>query len=118
MDNKELLEYNELCAAFLDWYYENGSWFKLQKFRGGVVAVKCCDKLEFNSDWNSIMQIIDAIEQIGYKFNISHQDCLIEEENSFIIVKHTIKDNTKKQMVIQAIRDFLILHKNNKIKIK
>lgn len=63
---EEILAYNKRCAEFLEWYYENNKWLKLEPLNGGVIAVLKCNSnidLKFHSDWNWIMEVVEAIEK-------------------------------------------------------
>jgi hypothetical protein len=86
MKKKEILEFNKKCAEFLggenhpilipyvsEW---DDMWFDSIKYPNfqnsdGSSMWKLQD-LKFHSDWNWIIEIIEAIENIGYATRIDH----------------------------------------------
>jgi hypothetical protein len=126
---EEILEYNKRCAEFLG--LKRGWWISQQKpltddkkqwwdidektFLGTRVYY---DKdLLFHSDWNWIMEVVEAIEKLRYLVVIQSNFCQIQEvgkkENSFspriIAYQEAL---TKKEAVVQAINQFLIWYNN------
>ena len=138
MIDQEILEYNKRCAEFLGWKYsqnydcyddycfewdkrEDGVWYKEEnlvlnpksyhQYYVKVDGVCLSDyeyTLKFHSDWNFIMDMVEAIEKLGFNFNIYHQDCIISRNKKWIVVTHAIKVKTKKDAVVQSINEFLI----------
>lgn len=175
MTQKEILEYNKLCAEFLgckidynvaDWskhddksltehwnnndftyvhtpkgkglpWYEvkhRGEFYQLftdftyQKlkesdielggsYNGAYYELK---DMQFHSDWNWIMNIVEAIEELknkdGYRFQLLIQDshCVIEESNKIFDSNQRVYASTKKEAVAKAINKFLIWYNENK----
>ncbi len=117
MTQEEKIEYNENCTKFLGWKYAPKTSIHFPK--GVWVDLKglghCAEKgLKFHSDWNWIMEVVEAIEKLGFQFNIYHQDCSIGKDKKFIVVTHATKVKTKKEAVVHAINQFLIWYNENK----
>jgi len=135
MIQKEILEYNKRCAEFLganiqddseriyidkmkddDMMFHNMS-VNLGTYEwNGTTNIHYIpfDMLEFHSDWNSIMEVVEAIEKLGFNFNIFHEDCLIKKDRKYVIVTNATKIKSKKEAVVQAINQFLIWYEQNK----
>lgn len=147
MNSKEIIEYNERCANFLNYkfsqnyenfddYYsewvkmDDGVWYKDEDFVkkqnssiyyvkvDGVVLKKYNYLLKFDSDWNWIMEIVEAIEKLGLNFKIGSYWITIETIESEIMWKslniphsQLTDDFNKKEAVINAINQFLIWYK-------
>ena len=71
----------------------------------------CVAKLKFHSDWNWIMEVVEAIEKIYHiqGVEINGNCCLIK---TYTFHKH--RSETKKEAVVQAINKFLIWYNKNK----
>ena len=128
MTQEEILEYNKRCAYFLDWkYIEDGDiWNPGISYNYSFIYT---DNLQFHSDWNWIMEVVEAIEKLEFATKIDHDYCISnhgcdrceidtkqnalfqdedrEEPIVFVLTK------TKKEAVVQAINQFLIWYKNN-----
>ena len=70
MNQQEILEYNKRCAEFLgdegmqEICSDNGHHYP------------SIDEMKFDSDWNWIMEVVEAIEKKGY-------DVFINEESTW-----------------------------------
>lgn len=68
MTEKEILEYNKKCAEFLGFKYKNQSKFWAiypldnNSYLRQLGYVRM-DNLKFHSDWNWIMEVVEAIEK-------------------------------------------------------
>jgi hypothetical protein len=122
--NKE--EYNKLCAEFLGaveyvpkaWYYFSRyrrHWFFPSRFEPNRFTTKM---LRFDSDWNWIMELVEAIPQKvqGINISIHPNSCLITDtgvrgqlslDASKNIVRVLDAKNSK-EAVVQAIWEFLL----------
>ena len=118
MTQEEILEYNKMCAEFLGWTIDQDEIL--------TVPEECKVKpqiywpayknLLFHSDWNWIMEVVEAIEKL--KFNVRITIACIKIENAFdndsnlspIYKFHSIQGEfeSKKEAVVQAINQFLI----------
>lgn len=115
---QEILEYNKRCAEFLG--LKKGWWIHQEKpltddkkqwwdidgktFLGTRVYY---DKdLQFHSDWNWIMEVVEAIERLNYTFIIDNQHCYWYKE--YIKEAKSGLGASKKEAVVQAINQFLI----------
>jgi len=74
-----------------------------------------------DSDWNWIMEVVEAIEKLGYESLIGGSEYYYPEKGmryiqSFIKDDITIyqEAKTKKEAVVQAINQFLIWYNNQK----
>lgn len=96
MTQEEILEYNKRCAEFLG--MDNDA-FLLEKQIEKNTAI--CH-LNFHSDWNWIMEVVEAIV-IYYKDKEIPQIHLLNQPIF-----------TPKEAVVQAINQFLIWYEQNK----
>lgn len=118
MTQKEILEYNKRCAEFLEWElqpitalhnFREGSW----KGKNGINHFD----LKFHSDWNWMMEVVKAIEKLGYvssiyKNGVEHcSGFLKDKEVSWIVLSKAL---VKEEAVVQAINKFLIWYNENK----
>jgi hypothetical protein len=118
---EEINQYNEKCANLIcaefdleDYRYTFQQELVDTEYTLSKSKRHHREQLCFHSDWNWIMEVIEAIEKLGFNFNIYHQDCLIEKDKKFIVVTHATKLKTKKEAVVSAINDFLIWYNENK----
>ncbi len=112
MTQEETLEYNRRCAEFLGWTNLNDESFPeyLDKF-GNFYPFK---ELQFDSDWNWIMIVIEAIEKLGFNFD-SYNPIDIGKDGFYefniwnrINPEIEGRGNTIKEAYINAINQFLI----------
>lgn len=136
MNKQEIENYNRLCADFLGWeqyldvnerFY--GNWkpnTTLEKPWGIRV-----ERLFFDSDWNWIMEVVEAIEKNKYLLDkerpyyltIDNNYCGIffnrwnDKGKDFNGTKQivSIKGNSKKEAVVEAINQFLIWYNSKKL---
>ena len=132
MKQEEILQYNKRCAMFL------GYKILSKPYKGAVTVQEGCynpmflhDRIEgeswyvypeFHSDWNWIMEMVEAIEKL--KFNVRITIACITIENAFdndsnlspIYKFHSMQGEfeSKKEAVVQAINQFLIWYEQNK----
>jgi len=120
MNEKEILEYNKRCAEFLGWKNLNDDSFpEYVNPLGDFYQLK---ELKFHSDWNWIMEVVEAIEKL--KFNVRITIACITIENAFdndsnlspIYKFHSMQGEfeSKKEAVVEAINQFLIWYEQNK----
>ncbi len=110
MTQEEILEYNKRCAYFLGWkYIEDGDiWNPGISYNYSFIYT---DNLQFRSDWNWIMEVVEAIDKIQHtQVDILGKYCRISSKG--IDFKGSSKED-KKEAVVQAINQFLIWYKNN-----
>lgn len=120
MTQDEILQYNKRCAEFLGFKYHKGSEYWTTMLWGG--AGFTLRKMKFDSDWNWIMEVVEAIEKL--KFNVRITIACITIENAFdnnsylcpIYKFHSMQGEfeSKKEAVVQAINEFLIWYEQNK----
>ena len=119
MIQEEILEYNKLCAEFLDaiyseaaeaWGFGNAKNIGSKMFHGvmyhNVIEAQRFEKeLKFHSDWNWIMIMVENIvEKTKFK---TIDECSEDEWYATIGVTR-LPITSKKEAVVQAINQFLI----------
>ena len=119
MTQQEILEYNKRCSEFL-WpdakkEYESGEIeIKDGIFKKGMLIFGHFHLMKFHSDWNWIMEVVEAIEKLGYKFqlgwNITALISLVTNTPAKIAF---IESENRKEAVVQAINKFLIWYNEN-----
>jgi hypothetical protein len=131
MTQEEINNYNRLCAEFLGFKYKNQAKFwaiypldnssYLRKL--GYVRM---DKLEFHSDWNWIMEVVEKIKYIednqekffGEEYYLIHFEIdLLNGVDLFIDKKRLFSQSAfgegqLKEAVVKAINQFLIWYNN------
>lgn len=135
MTQEEILQYNKRCAEFLGaiysdcaeaWGFGNAKNIGSKMFHGvmyhNVIQAERFEKeLKFHSDWNWIMEVVEAIEKLGYESLIGGSEYYYPEKGMRYI-QCFIKDEiniyqeakTKKEAVVEAINQFLIWYEQNK----
>ena len=126
MTEKDILEYNKMCAEFLG--LKNGWWISQQKpltddkkqwwnisgstFLGTKVYYN--KDLQFHQDWNWIMEVVEAIENLfdgDMLVEISDESCYMGYHKKYEMYTTM---STKKEAVVQGINKFLIWYYKNK----
>jgi len=113
MKEFNLEEYNKLCADFMGMKYASERRFN--KDTGWVYSARALDM--FHSDWNWIMEVVEKIEQLGYRFNMSNFDGNYAEIRSGSCTDEKISDSSvldkefisKKEAAVQSIWEFLTI---------
>lgn len=121
MTQEEILQYNKMCAEFLNLRRdEEVAIYKLNAYP--------YEYLRFDSDWNWIMEVVEAIENIEIKGQYIYSvqprgaTCEIKCSNqyslAFDVQMPCIYEiaKSKKEAVVQAINQFLIWYNQNEIK--
>ncbi len=107
MTQEEIIQYNKRCAEFLG---DEGMEIICSDNGFHYPSI---DEMKFDSDWNWIMEVVDAIEKKGYEIDIFSncvEICDTPDEN--YITEAVGK--TKKEAVVGAINQFLIWYEQNK----
>lgn len=116
LPKQEILNYNKRCADFIKLDL-SGAGFPYGYFYNGIFYE--IHEMKFHSDWNWIMEVVDAIEKLdNFYVQIEESACYIydiskftdEQCNPFILCD--LKLSSKKEAVIQAINQFLIWYNN------
>ena len=128
MTQKEILEFNKICAKFLMtnndfiniYYFPQFGHYKISYGEPYYEEAFRIDEMKFHSDWNWIMEVVEAIEKLDdFYVQIEENACYIydiskfdnEQTNAFI--KVDINTTSKKEAVVQAINQFLIWYNEN-----
>ena len=110
MTQEEVLQYNKMCAEFLNWESLSPKtkycyWKFPQELcftlRAGEPVHS--NNLLFHSDWNQIMEVVEAIA-VYYKDKEIPQIHLLNQPIF-----------SSKEAVVQAINQFLIWYNENKV---
>ena len=94
---------NKLIAEFIGYkeYVNEGA---IQLYIKDKV-VKSIGQLDFHSDWNWLMQVVEKIESLGYRVTIVRHICRIDlTEESKLIISEDIK---KIEAVYTACLEFI-----------
>lgn len=119
MNQEEINKYNHRCAEFLGFKYKNQAKFWAiypldnNSYLRQLGYVRM-DELKFHSDWNWIMEIVKAIEKLGYFVMINKWTSVYtgkEKEGERVQIT-TIEGKNKKLNTVQAINQFLIWYNN------
>lgn len=142
MTEQEILEFNIKCAKFLKWYrelYEGVDIIEISSnelidyLPSNIYGRTMNGKYQFfpslckfHSDWNWIMEIVEAIEKTYDDFHgffgvhISSNGCTIQgtklrtsPENFHPAYFNSVTSETKKESTILAINLFLIWYEQN-----
>ena len=123
MTQEEILDYNRRCALFIggkqakdtlpfvkERLNENDYWLP-------IFGIKSLNQMKFHSDWNWIMEVVEAIEDLDIvaSFQIEQPTIYIwksSEESTFEYIEVNIFTMSKKEAVVQAINQFLIWYNN------
>lgn len=108
MIQQEILDFNKRCAEFLGKEYsDNRIVTPYTHFSGQNPTGKVWEECRYHSDWNWIMEVVEAIEKLDYDVVIAKTSCSIWIGGTSY--SGSSKDcKTKKEAVIQAINQFLI----------
>jgi tRNA G46 methylase TrmB len=127
MTQEEILKYNKRCAEFLGYelitpqmrkrpeQWNDNSYWEHKDKANVHTSKKVLGRdgyLEFHSDWNWIMNVVETIEKLGYEIDIFSncvEICDTPDEN--YITEAVGK--TKKEAVVQAIYEFLKFYNLN-----
>ncbi len=115
MTQEEILDYNKRCAEFLgysnpvtdkDFYFVE----KEEHNKNSIIPklLELNFEKRFHSDWNWIVEVVDAIEGKGFDVCINSCVCRVADvgENRFEDIE-TFVHNNKKEAVVEAINKFL-----------
>jgi hypothetical protein len=108
MTQEEIDNYNCLCAKFLGWVYNEQTNFWNEDMRHDFSFLEDYD-LKFHSDWNWIMEVVEAIKNTTNPRE--HSDTTFSTLR-FEIQTHLGRAN--KEAVIETINQFLIWYNENK----
>lgn len=123
---QEEIEYNKKCAEFLGWHSEavihdanpkhpnlSEEYFRVPDDIISPFRWLKPRHMEFHSDWNWIMEVVEAIEELDVvaSFQIEQPTIFIwvsSEDSTFKGIEIDINIMSKKEAVVQAINQFLI----------
>ena len=103
---------NKLIAEFLG-YIDNGC-----SEEGFLIDPKtnydiCIDSLQFHSDWNWLMQVVEKIEMLGFIFSIKKNWAKITKDKIALVVRWE-EDKNKIEAVYNASLEFIKWYNENK----
>lgn len=119
MTQEEIVDYNKRCAEFLGFKYHEGSEYWTTLLWGGNGFT--LRQMRFHLDWNWIMEVVEAIEKLGYE-SLTGGSEYYYPEKGMRYIQSFIKDDitiyqeakTKKEAVVQAINQFLIWYNDTR----
>lgn len=112
MTQEETLQYNKRCVDLLPFNYRNQSKYWIiykyndNSFFGKNRRYLAVNNLKFHSDWNWIMEVVEAIEKKAW---VNIKGCAVD-----ISTIVNLNAPTKKEAVVEAINQFLIWYEQNK----
>lgn len=119
MTQQEIIEYNKRCAEFLG----DEGMQKICSDNGHHYP--SLEEMLFHSDWNWIIEVLKFITKIGYNWELIDFNGTVEEVNFMKCsifdldfdnrIKFVFESSDEKEAVVQAINQFLIWYKENKI---
>jgi signal recognition particle subunit SEC65 len=130
MTQQEILDYNKRCTEFLGFKCSVNEQYELPKMMTfppknnsnlcHTAKICCINDMQFHSDWNWIMEVVEAIEKLGYESLTGGSEYYYPEKGMRYIQSFIKEDiniyqeaKTKKETVVQAINQFLIWYNEN-----
>jgi len=111
MTQEEILEYNKRCAEFLGYVNTTPTDkdFNIYENKDGKMLEVM--SMVFHSDWNWIIEVVEAIERIGETSN--KYGVLVDITTTHVRIGNFLVDlkltpMPKKEAIVQAINQFLI----------
>jgi len=105
---------NKLILEFLNTDVNNDGTYELPQFgtirpNGDFKTSFTAEQTKFNKDWNWLMQVVDRIEDLGYRVGINGISCTISELlNDEPIISLVLGDRKQKiSLVHSAVVDFI-----------
>lgn len=123
MSQEEILEYNKKCAKFLKLNIDE-YWVKFEKDMPSSIRMTYSkthhiEQLQFHSDWNWIMELVEAIEKLENTEFFMEWFCLNgsniglykrHKQNGSTLWEYIARFSnikTKKEAMVEAINQFL-----------
>lgn len=113
MTQQETLEYNKRCAEFMGYKCSINGQYELPNMMTfppkkksnlcHTAKVCCVEDMQFHSDWNWIMEVVNTIEKVAW---VNIKGCAVD-----ISTIANLNAPTKKEAVVEAINQFLISQK-------
>ncbi len=114
MTQEEILQYNKRCAEFLG--MDNDAFLLAKQIEKNTGICH----LKFHSDWNWIMEVVEAIEHKtieGYPYRFETKNGYVwflnELADKDSIIIQTEINSSLKEAVVEAINQFLIWYNEN-----
>jgi hypothetical protein len=127
MKQEDVLEYNKICADFLGLKFDGIMYrnsYEIMSFFPYLDYSRYPNELVFHSDWNWIMEVVEAIEKLydsNIYFKISWNNITIGIATQYELAYETgfegveiHREGNKKEAVVKAINQFLIWYNENK----
>lgn len=129
MTQQEIIKYNKRCAEFLGHtFYDKQISFGRSENPEPTILPNFVlinkkeyqlPQLQFHSDWNWIMKVVEAIEKLNnFYVQIEESACYIydilkfNDEQCNPSISCDLSLNSKKEAVVHAINQFLIWYNN------
>ena len=105
-------ENNKLIAEFINLNFYKSFWYKSNIATEKQICKE--NNLQFHSDWNLLIEVVEKIESLGYRIEIVKHICRIYLSNKETII---ISENTPKiEAVYNAVVEFIKWYNNqNKV---
>lgn len=107
---------NKLIAEFLG-YIDNGCSEEGFLIDPETNYDVCIDSLQFHTDWNWLMQVVEKIETHGFTFDIKKNWSCITRKGERIVIRWE-EDNNKIEAVYNACVEFIKWYNENSAKEK
>ena len=105
---------SKLILEFLNTNINNDGTYELPKFgtirpNGDFKTSFTAEQTKFKTDWNWIMEVVDKIEDLGYRVGINGISCTVSELlNDEPIISLVLGDRKQKiSLVHSAVIDFI-----------
>lgn len=117
----ETTENNKLILDFLNVYTNEDGTYELPKFgtirpNGDFKTSFTAEQTKFHSDWCWLMEVVEKIEDLGYRVGINGISCTVSELlNEEPIISLVLGDRKQKiRLVHSAVVEFINYYNENK----
>lgn len=102
MKQEWIIQYNRLCAEFLEWEYFQPYWYPKEDSHGIYKTPWNIEIMKFHSDWNWIIEVVEAIQ------NTTNPKT--QEDTTHLTLRLNIRDalgRVDRNKTIQSINQFI-----------
>ena len=106
-------KYNILIAEFMGykpgWYDHGINGIKRIYINDAISKgyYKSPEEFDYHRDWNSLMEVVDKIEGLGFPVQIKRHECLIQRPPDEYWIRHALPGQLKLQSVYKAVVEFI-----------